>query len=378
MNQEIKANTTLMPIAKFEPDVDWIKCAKFTSNLVISKTKEAILIDCGSDKLIKNLLKIFNPKFALFNSLRKRFEVNSVQMCWITHYHDDHVDGLTAFQEIIKAPLFLEEHIAEIQKHPIRYFIPCISPVVVKHPEIIRDEQTWEWNEFKFTAYFFPGQTLYHSGLFIESPYGNAFFAGDSFSPTGMDDYCAPNRLFFRADSGYFRCLDILEKLKPERIYNSHIPHGFHFTEHHFQFMRQALVKRLELFRALLPHKDPNIGIDPYWVQCYPYEQDIKDEKEVDFGVEITNHTESEAVIEVEPVLPNNWSLTTSESELKATIAPLTAGILLKSIPNPDGFVHINVTFLSPPDKGKYIIPVRIKFNNQYWGQICHTIINIQ
>jgi len=53
------------------------------------------------------------------------------------------------------------------------------------------------WHEFQFTFFDFPGQTLYHDGLLVQHDGADRpLFAGDSFTPSGIDDYCLQNRDF--------------------------------------------------------------------------------------------------------------------------------------------------------------------------------------
>ena len=64
------------------------------------------------------------------------------------------------------------------------------------------------WHEWEFTFWNFPGQTLYHGGLVARQDGGDTYlFAGDSFTPSGMDDYCMQNRDFLRPGEGYEYCL---------------------------------------------------------------------------------------------------------------------------------------------------------------------------
>jgi hypothetical protein len=72
----------------------------------------------------------------------------------------------------------------------------------------VPDGQTLRWHEWQFTFWRFPGQTLYHGGLVARRDDGQTYlFVGDSFTPTGMDDYCMQNRNFLREGDGYEYCL---------------------------------------------------------------------------------------------------------------------------------------------------------------------------
>jgi len=73
------------------------------------------------------------------------------------------------------------------------------------------------WKEFTFTFHYFPGQTIYHDALLVEKDNAEKiFFIGDSFTPSGIDDYCLLNRNFLHESMGYFYCLNLLRKIPPE------------------------------------------------------------------------------------------------------------------------------------------------------------------
>ena len=154
--------------------------------------------------------------------------------------------------------------------------------------------------------------------------------------------------------------------------------HSFHYSEEQIAFIDKTLKERLNLYRELLPHNDPNFGLDPYWIRCYPYEQPVNDSEMLLFRIEFTNHATSPITIEVEPVLPEGWLLKTPGHELVMMAPPLTSGIVLDNDRHSDKFIPILIEFPSPPSKGQYILPIRVKLNDDYWGQQCHTIIHIR
>ncbi len=80
---------------------------------------------------------------------------------------------------------------------------------------------------------------LNHGALLVEKEGETpVFFIGDSFSPSGIDDYCLMNRNLMREDSGYLRCFDIVASLPDGTwLVNQHIPHRFRFNEKETVFL---------------------------------------------------------------------------------------------------------------------------------------------
>src|SRR5690606_13438898 len=122
------------------------------------------------------------------------------------------------------------------------------------------DGARMRWREFRFTFYDFPGQTLYHGGLLVEKDGGEAlFFAGDSFTPSGLDDYCLQNRNLLHEDQGFLYCLGLLDRLRKDAwLVNQHVEPTFRFSAGQLETMRAELRKRAAIVRELAPWPDPN------------------------------------------------------------------------------------------------------------------------
>ena len=103
------------------------------------------------------------------------------------------------------------------------------------------------------TAYYFPGQTYYHGGLLVEGYGIRMFFAGDSFTMAGIDDYCSGNRNLLGADVGYEKCLRLIQELKPTHIFNCHVDPAFDFTDDEIACMLDTLAEREKCYTALFP-----------------------------------------------------------------------------------------------------------------------------
>ena len=252
---------------EFPPHIKYIgsQC-----NIISSKSGNVIAIDCGgrdaTDKLV---------------SMIKQGEIKHVDALYITHYHDDHVDGCEYFRKYFDCPIYADESFADVIKNPVRYRLPCISPVNVD-VTALKDGHSWRWEEFELTSFSFPGQTFYHDALMVKRDDCSVFFCGDSFSPTGIDDYCAYNRNLLMPGEGFFKCIDILKKYMPDYIINQHIMCAFSFTREQFEYMENNLTERMSLLSKLSVWDNINYALDEYFVMAYPYERYEQEQGEVD------------------------------------------------------------------------------------------------
>ncbi|MCY2954929.1 MAG: MBL fold metallo-hydrolase [Planctomycetota bacterium] len=323
-----------------------------TSWVLISEDRSAVVMDCGSPDVIKKL-----------KELLAKGEIRRIEGLWVTHYHDDHVDAIPAFQQAFDCPCITDRSVAQVISNPLAWRLPCISPSKVRVDRVTRDGETWNWHEFRLTAYHFPGQTLYHGGLLAESGDLRMLFVGDSFTPAGIDDYCAQNRIWLGAGVGFDRCLELIEKIRPTHLFNCHVDQAWDFTAEQCRFMRANLAEREKLYKELFPWDHPNHGMDESWVRCHPYEQNVKAGETASLRVVVTNHSSAPRTAMCRAVLPRamGW---TSTDWAQAEIAAKAEG-------------SIELLFKIPADvrPGRYVVAVDLRYHMWDCPQIAEAIL---
>ncbi len=323
-----------------------------TTWVLIAENKSALVMDCGSPQVVRRL-----------RSLLDKGEIRSIEGLWITHYHDDHVDGVPAFRQAFSCPVLAEEHVAEVISNPLAWRLPCISPNAVRVDQVLRDGHSWAWHEFRLTAYHFPGQTLYHGGLLAESGPLRMFFVGDSFTMAGIDDYCAQNRNWLGQGVGFDRCLALLERLRPTHLFNPHVDQAFDFTAEQYRFMRQNLAEREKLFGELLAWDHPNYGMDESWVRCFPYEQRVQPGTLAELEVVVTNHSAGPRRAACRPVPPRAWK-SGPQPWIEAHVAPKQEGRLP---------VRVAIPASVPP--GRHVLAVDLCYGDRLLPQWTEAIL---
>ncbi len=362
--KEFKDGSSRMEPAAMLKLPDFIIDTGFRSRLVVSGTGDGLLIDCGAVEVVR----------CIGNMIRKG-RVKSIDKCWVTHYHDDHVDYLDRLEKEFRPEIISTKAVEEILKYPERFYLPCLSSATVNRVKGLPHGCRWKWNEFVLTALHFPGQTFYHGGLLVEGYGKKILFAGDSFSPTGIDDYCCGNRNFSGSSRGFRYCIDLIKKYKPDYIINQHQPKPFVYTDEQLVYMDKALMKRYQILEELLPWEHPDFGLDEWWVRVYPYEQEILPGSEAIVNLQFTNHGSQSAKISVQPVLPVGWKTLDSTT---ITIPEGTCGSNEMDSGSPDISMKICIPVPTNAENKLYIIPFRINWNGKYLGQFRHMLINVK
>jgi glyoxylase-like metal-dependent hydrolase (beta-lactamase superfamily II) len=324
-----------------------------TTRIIISENKDAFVIDCGYSSVIEAIKK-----------MQSEGDINNVTGLWVTHYHDDHVDAIPEFAAAFNCPVFADVNVAKVISNPEAYYLPCISPVVTIVTNITQNGDSWKWNEFVMTSFYLPGQTLYHGALLVEGQGVKMLFAGDSFTPYGLDDYCSGNRNFLGKGLGYDYCITLLQKLKPSYLFNQHMDYPWIFDDEQLRLIKTNLSKRLKLFTKLFPYDSPNYGTDEHWVRCFPYQQKAERGSNVNIRIDATNHSSKSRIMVCYPEFPQSWGINVNSESVE-----IPAGN--------DG--QVTFTFKIPEGifPGLYVIPVTINYNNQQFTQFKEFLIEV-
>jgi glyoxylase-like metal-dependent hydrolase (beta-lactamase superfamily II) len=305
----------VMPMAEMS-DLPADILAIGNSRLIVSRTGAAFLVDAGYNKILPELRR-----------LHAEGKIRSVDGIWITHYHDDHTDYVNDVVGAFGSPVYFTEAMSSVIANPAAFRLPCLTtrPISVSHAK--RDGERLRWKEWQLTFWNFPGQTLYHGGLVARRDDGKTYlFAGDSFTPSGMDDYCMQNRVFLREGAGYEYCLRKIATLpKDAWLLNQHVAPMFRYSDAQMQRMLAELEKRSEALRDLTPWPDINYMLDESWARSYPYGQTVVEGEEVSLQLRITNHAPAAMKYLIKWNLPEGWDLLEASNRL--TVAARQDGV---------------------------------------------------
>jgi glyoxylase-like metal-dependent hydrolase (beta-lactamase superfamily II) len=278
-----------------DPKVNWMPWAEVindkppewivpiaNSRLIISADRSGFLIDCGSRRILDEVIK-----------LRDAGKLTGIEGLFITHYHDDHTDNVGACLAEFKCPVYATGPSVDILRNPGAYRLPCLTLNPISDVKVMPEAHKMRWKEFTFTFHDFPGQTIYHDALLVEKDGAEKiFFIGDSFTPSGIDDYCLLNRNLLHESMGYSYCLGLLRKIPAGTLLiNQHVVDTFSFSAAQLDHITQTLAKRKTLLAELFPWEEPNYGIDEQWARFYPYGSKAKPGQTVQVSLKLFNHS---------------------------------------------------------------------------------------
>jgi glyoxylase-like metal-dependent hydrolase (beta-lactamase superfamily II) len=341
-----------LPTVKLPPWLHRIE-AGGTSSYIVAEDKSIFLFDCG-----------FPPVVGALDKLVKSGEISGIDAIWITHYHDDHNTSVNAVRRKYGSKVYVQKEMQDIFENPTAYCMPAlfVEGIHIDHP--LSEGEVIHWKGYKLTAYYFPGQTLYHDGLLVEHDDTRVFMTGDSFANWGIDDYCSYNRNFIGKDgetAGYNRCLKLLLQLKPDLLCAAHWgPEPV--SQEHLQKTLDLLHERQKMLANLFPWDDPNFGLDPYWISAYPYRQSILPGQRLTLEARIYNHSDSPRIASAELRAPLGWQV---EGGGSAKIPPHTEGKIL-------------LTAIAPehPPLRRQVLGLAVHFDDRNLGEFAEAIVD--
>jgi glyoxylase-like metal-dependent hydrolase (beta-lactamase superfamily II) len=358
-NYEVLASRVLEPDDK----VDWMPYATtikkkppdwivpiHNSRLMLSKDGTGFLVDCGSRAIIDEIVK-----------LRDSGKLTNLEGLFITHYHNDHTNEINELLRQFKCPVYATRESKDILDNPGAYRLPCLTTQGVPNLNAVPDGHKMRWKEYDFTFFYFPGQTLYHDALLVEKDDGEKiFFIGDSFTPSGIDDYCLQNRNLLHKGMGYFYCLDFLRKMAPDYLLiNQHVVETFRYSQEQIRHMIDKLKKRRRILAKLFPWDEPNYGIDERWARIYPYGQKIKSGQNSEIKVIIFNHSNSSHTFTVSLNVPRKFRF---EPEKKS----------INIQPKKEEEARFEIVVPNDISEGVYVLTADIKFDKwdlRHWSE---------
>ncbi len=347
------AKIDLMPYCLHLDTPDWI-IQYSTSRIIVADNGHGFLLDCGG----KN-------QFEYVKDLVAKSVVKQIDGIFVTHTHDDHSQMVKAAAEHFKCPVFATTEYEDVLENPGRYLMPGLTENAIKDVKGMKDGETMKWHEYQFTFRFFPGQMYYHGALLVERPKAKpVFFIGDSFAPSGIDDYCLLNRNLVHPDSGYPRCFKIVRELpKNTWLINQHVPHVFRFSGRELTYLEAQYAKRTKILRDLFPWDDPNYGIDERWATFYPYGNKMKPGEMREVEVRLINHSPTQRIFKITPHGRQGVKVLSKPSSTK-----------LRS--RAEGTVKVKIQ--APRVPGVYIITADIESEGMHFREWVETIIEVK
>jgi glyoxylase-like metal-dependent hydrolase (beta-lactamase superfamily II) len=263
------------------------------NSYVVQVDEYALLIDCGYTSgapITANPHRFIDH---LLPYLESDLGIQRVEWFLPSHYHDDHLAGYPALQARYGTQVASSPELKDILAHPERYEMPCLLPQGIEVHQVVERGAAFHWRGIDFFIEQHPGQTLYHHLIFFEVDGARFLAIGDNISGLSFREqrdhihsFIPKNRTPVTSYTDMPR--QILER-NPDFLLTGH---GGAVVCERAQVERwqEWMMQWQQHFVQILDQPHPNLGMDPHWIEFYPYKVRVEPGAIVDFQVRITNH----------------------------------------------------------------------------------------
>lgn len=288
--------------------------------LLLSDSAEALIVDygydmttglpTGSDRAARR------PWLASLPALKAQFGVSRIAVALPTHYHDDHVAGLSLLREVEGTEIWVPENVAPVLADPWLHDLPCQWYEPVPADRILPLGQSFAWNEYTITVHDQPGHTLFAAAFEVVVDGVTVLFTGDQQENLGVPgerreilNYQYRNR--FRLGD-YSKSAELYRRVGPGLLLSGHwepraVDPGY------LDYLAYAGEDLDEMHEALLPLDELSLGADGVLARITPYRSRVVVASELTVTMTVRNPHPATAETVLRPVLPTGWSTPTPE-----------------------------------------------------------------
>lgn len=268
-----------------------------TSYVLVSDSGHAFIWDANAQDLKE------------IEEIQKRSGFRRVDAIAVSHYHDDHADGINRVREKYGAPVWAIENMAEVLENPSAFRIPCLPHEPIRVDRRLKDGETVRWEGYTLQFFHMPGQTEYAQALLVEVDGKRLLFQGDNIS------YPLPGRPiighyvcrnFQRLDGGHRYSSAKYITLRPDYL----VPNHFEWvpaTESNLLSYVETSLRVSQLYKKVSGQPDPMFGIDPNWISAFPYQVQADAGEPITIQIRCRNWLRQPSVIRVEARPPRGW-----------------------------------------------------------------------
>jgi glyoxylase-like metal-dependent hydrolase (beta-lactamase superfamily II) len=244
------------------------------------------------------------------DKLRAKHGLKTIDVAMPTHIHDDHVNGFPHLARRYGTKIWCYENMVDVLENPRGRNLGCLLGEPIHIDRSFRHNETFRWEEFEFTIKHSPGHTDYEMALFTTIDGTRIAFTGDAF--LNYDKKGMRHNLIFRNDTktgDYVGSIRNLAEMQPAIIAPGHAA-PFELTAEMVRDFEIRVQQQDEFFKELIADRDTDVGLDPAWVQIYPYQAVAVRGRPVALELRVRNHRSRDMNLEIALCLPEQWRST--------------------------------------------------------------------
>ncbi len=345
-----------------------------SSWFIISDSGKALAIDYGyNTQVLSSGYPYPRNRRALLHgleALQARWGIEAPEVVLVSHFHDDHINGIPTLQRRYGTRCWVGENFAHLLADPMGYNFPCTWPEpITVEPQPLGVPITWE--EYSFTLYGMSGHTRWSTLISFRADdtdfmaTGDQYFFNDWQSTDFAHNSALHNHVYrngaslksFHA-SNAFMC-----NLKPEMVLPGHGP-AYRTDEHYFRLLADYANEYVAIHRHAMPlgEEDVHFEVDSRAAWLAPYRIRLDAVAPLMYRAVVRNPLPTTAELAVRLVGPVGW--TGSSAVVSAA---------------PRAEVEVPLTLTPPPNTTCRRQPVALELTigDRLFGQVAEALVTI-
>ena len=212
------------------------KYAVAETHFLISESGKAMSIDFGYNFKTyyvpgKSHISNRRPILHGISGLKKRFGIDHIDTTLVSHFHDDHVNGIPMLQRLYGTKVWAGTQFSRLREEPMRYDRPCLWHEPIPVANHIPNGETVYWENIPITLHPMSGHTRFATMICLEVDGTKVVHTGDQifFSAEDGMGFKPGAQLFTNhvykngLDLGcYKQTLEDLRKFQPDMVLTGH------------------------------------------------------------------------------------------------------------------------------------------------------------
>jgi glyoxylase-like metal-dependent hydrolase (beta-lactamase superfamily II) len=252
-----------------------------TTQIILSDSGEALLFDCGKE---------FSPE--RLQEAKAKFGINHIDVVIPSHWHYDHVDGITEIAKAEGAKVWVWEGLAEYLTHPERFPTTCWTGKSIKIDRVLKEEVEFVWEGNSFKVYHHPVHTEQQMGLYTKIDGLDFYLVADGtrYSKNGNIRCSIHCYNGITLSSGMIKTAQSLYRANPYICLPAHSNVFGVASDDKNEFLNWA-TETTDAIRSLLAPPLQDLGYDPYWATFYPIRVRVRAGKETETSLRLKNYS---------------------------------------------------------------------------------------
>lgn len=332
------------PVHRVTDHLFQLNYAESSTYILVSESGKALAIDCGYRRHTPTGASYPFPRnrrssIHVVDALRRATGIESFDVVLVSHFHDDHVNGIPVLQRLYGTRCWAGENFAPILADPMAYSFPCTWPEKMD-VEALALRTPVRWEEYELTLYPMSGHTRWSTLIRFEVDGLVAMVTGDQYFFQGFGDpgespsmhnhvYRNGARLESFRDSN-----DILLDVQPDLILPGHGP-AYRSNDQLFRRIEEYERTYRDLHIRLMPLGDDDIhfDVDSRAAFLVPYRVHVRQAQTLRFRATVRNPYNRDAVAHLRLVSDEGWE----GPEAEVPLAPRGEKAADVEIVPPDG-----------------------------------------